>query len=102
MVVPVAFHCNLPRCLFARVALAPVRWRQVQAVLAVVTCLAWERRVVMFSRRLWLLAEAGEALLALLFPFSWQHVYIPVLPHSLAADYIQVRAVQLCAQWSAP
>ena len=65
--------------------------RQIRGVLALLCCLAWEKQVVMFSSRLWLLSEAGESILALLFPFSWQHVYIPVLPHSLAPDYIQVR-----------
>ena len=38
-----------------------------------------------------MLTMAAESLCALLFPFSWQHVYIPILPASLL-DILQAPA----------
>ena len=46
-------------------------------------CLMLERRCVFFSRDIALLTPAMEATLAALYPFEWQHVYIPVLPSHL-------------------
>jgi hypothetical protein len=51
-------------------------------VVTVIGLLLCERSVVLCSRNVSLLTPAGEALRALLFPFSWQAIYIPVLPRS--------------------
>jgi hypothetical protein len=39
--------------------------------------------VLLYSKQTSLLTMAAEALLALIFPFRWEHVYIPVLPLQL-------------------
>lgn len=41
------------------------------------------------SRHHWLLTVAAEGVVRLLYPLRWQHVYIPVMPSSLA-DYVEV------------
>jgi hypothetical protein len=48
-----------------------------------------ERRVLLRARQAWLLTLAAEGLVRLLYPFCWQHVYIPVMPYSLT-DYLEV------------
>ncbi|KUF86698.1 DENN domain-containing protein 5B [Phytophthora nicotianae] len=52
-------------------------------VLLVFSCVALELKVVLCSKHIGLLTPVGEALLAILLPFSWQGAYIPVLPTSL-------------------
>jgi hypothetical protein len=42
------------------------------------------------SRHHWLLTVAAEGVVRLLYPLRYQHVYIPVMPSSLA-DYLEVR-----------
>eukprot|EP01105_Mastigella_eilhardi_P019978 TRINITY_DN4727_c0_g1_i1.p1 TRINITY_DN4727_c0_g1~~TRINITY_DN4727_c0_g1_i1.p1 ORF type:complete len:834 (-),score=124.28 TRINITY_DN4727_c0_g1_i1:60-2561(-) len=42
-----------------------------------------ERRVIIASHNLEVLSATVNALSALLYPFSWQHVFIPILPSSL-------------------
>lgn len=42
------------------------------------------------SRHHWLLTVAAEGVVRLLYPLKYQHVYIPVMPSSLA-DYLEVR-----------
>ncbi|MDP2439154.1 MAG: DENN domain-containing protein, partial [archaeon] len=44
-----------------------------------------ERRVIFVSANLSQLSACVQAAVALLYPFSWQHVYIPVLPSTLLA-----------------
>jgi hypothetical protein len=41
------------------------------------------------SRHHWLLTVAAEGVVRLLYPLKYQHVYIPVMPSSLA-DYLEV------------
>ena len=45
--------------------------------------LLWEKNVVLIAEDISLLTPCCEALLALLWPFCWQHIYIPVLPLDL-------------------
>jgi len=45
-----------------------------------------ERRAIVAAKTLSVLSSCVNALSALLYPFSWQHVFIPVLPQSLL-DY---------------
>ena len=42
-----------------------------------------EQKVVLQGKQPHVLTMAAETLSALLFPFSWQHVYIPILPARL-------------------
>lgn len=55
----------------------------VEKVLRVFACLLLEYRVVLLSRSYYALTLTAECLTALLFPFTWSHVYIPVLPANL-------------------
>lgn len=48
-----------------------------------------ERRVLLRARQAWLLTLTAEGIMRLLYPFTWQHVYIPVMPHSLT-EYLEV------------
>uniref|UniRef100_A0A8C8RFN1 DENN domain containing 2A n=1 Tax=Pelusios castaneus TaxID=367368 RepID=A0A8C8RFN1_9SAUR len=42
-----------------------------------------ERRVVLIADKLSTLSKCCHAMVALLYPFTWQHTYIPVLPPSM-------------------
>ncbi|XP_072033934.1 uncharacterized protein [Amphiura filiformis] len=52
-------------------------------VIQVFASLLLERRVVMCSSKLSKLSSCSQAIAALLYPFAWQHVYVPVLPEKL-------------------
>jgi hypothetical protein len=52
-------------------------------VVQLVTCLWLECKVLLYSRHLSVLATVAETLLTLLYPFKWEHVYVPVLPLQL-------------------
>ena len=49
----------------------------------VVCSVLLEQRVLLHSEDLDVLNKCGEALIALLFPLCWQHVYVPLLPAQL-------------------
>ncbi|KAE9029333.1 hypothetical protein PR003_g10907 [Phytophthora rubi] len=57
-------------------------------VIYIVNCLLLEQRVLVHSNHEGLLTPICEALCALLFPFSWRHVFIPFLPVKLI-EYLQ-------------
>lgn len=57
-------------------------------VVQAMSFLLTEQRVVLYSEHKARLAAAAEGLSALLFPFCWQHIYIPVLPRKLL-EYAQ-------------
>ncbi|KAG2788504.1 hypothetical protein PC129_g22626 [Phytophthora cactorum] len=57
-------------------------------VIYIVNCLLLEQRVLVHSSHQGLLTPICEALCALLFPFSWKHVFIPFLPVKLI-EYLQ-------------
>lgn len=57
-------------------------------VLRLFTALLTEQKVLLHSCRLALLTHCAEAAVSLLFPFVWQHVYIPLLPKKLC-DFVQ-------------
>jgi len=59
----------------------------VDAVLALFAALVHERRVVVTSARLEALSGAVQAANAALYPLSWQHIFLPVLPESFL-DYL--------------
>ncbi|XP_072419585.1 DENN domain-containing protein 2D-like isoform X2 [Chiloscyllium punctatum] len=49
-------------------------------VIAVFASLLLERRVIFLAEELSILSQCIHAVAALLYPFTWQHTYIPVLP----------------------
>ncbi|XP_034029237.1 DENN domain-containing protein 2C [Thalassophryne amazonica] len=52
-------------------------------LLQVFASLLLERRVIMVADKLSVLSRCGHAALALLYPFTWQHTFVPVLPASM-------------------
>ncbi len=58
----------------------------VPKILEIFGSLLLERRLIVSAKNLGILSACVNALSSLLYPFSWQHVFIPVLPQSLL-DY---------------
>ncbi|KAM6217944.1 DENN domain-containing protein 2C isoform 2-T2 [Rhynchocyon petersi] len=52
-------------------------------LLRVCASLLLERRVIFVANSLSTLSKCGHAVVATLYPFTWQHTYIPVLPVSM-------------------
>jgi len=48
-----------------------------------IECMLAEKRILLLSTKLSSLTIIAETMLALMFPFQWQHVYIPLLPKAL-------------------
>jgi hypothetical protein len=59
----------------------------VAGVLAVFKAILAEGHVILVSSDIELLARCAQAALGLLYPFVWQHIYVPVLPASWL-DYV--------------
>ncbi|KAL4613504.1 suppression of tumorigenicity 5 protein-like [Arapaima gigas] len=55
----------------------------VRQVVRVFASLLLERRVIFVADKLSTLSSCAHAVVALLYPFSWQHTFIPVLPSSM-------------------
>ncbi|XP_054645941.1 DENN domain-containing protein 2C isoform X2 [Dunckerocampus dactyliophorus] len=55
----------------------------VRRLLQVFASLLLERRVIFVADKLSVLSHCGHAVLALLYPFTWQHTFVPVLPASM-------------------
>ncbi|XP_076880066.1 DENN domain-containing protein 2B isoform X2 [Brachyhypopomus gauderio] len=55
----------------------------VRQVVRVFASLLLERRVIFVADKLSTLSSCVHAMVALLYPFSWQHTFIPVLPASM-------------------
>ncbi|XP_006642664.1 DENN domain-containing protein 2B isoform X1 [Lepisosteus oculatus] len=55
----------------------------VRQVIRVFASLLLERRVIFVADKLSTLSSCVHAVVALLYPFSWQHTFIPVLPASM-------------------
>ncbi|KAJ0029344.1 hypothetical protein NQD34_004341 [Periophthalmus magnuspinnatus] len=62
-------------CLFSSLSL--------RLLLKVFASLLLERRVIFTADKLSTLSQCCHAVVALLYPFTWQHTYIPVLPPSM-------------------
>ncbi|CAI5665350.1 unnamed protein product [Oreochromis niloticus] len=62
-------------CLFSSLSL--------RLLLRVFASLLLERRVIFTADKLSTLSQCCHAVVALLYPFTWQHTYIPVLPLSM-------------------
>ncbi|XP_034382199.1 DENN domain-containing protein 5B isoform X1 [Cyclopterus lumpus] len=55
----------------------------VENLVQVFTCTLLEMQILLYSHDYQRLMTAAEAITTLLFPFQWQHVYVPILPASL-------------------
>eukprot|EP01117_Protostelium_nocturnum_P011116 TRINITY_DN4038_c0_g1_i3.p1 TRINITY_DN4038_c0_g1~~TRINITY_DN4038_c0_g1_i3.p1 ORF type:complete len:1676 (+),score=537.61 TRINITY_DN4038_c0_g1_i3:314-5029(+) len=60
----------------------------VSKVIQLMSAIMLERQILFVSSSYTLLCLSSEAILSLLYPFVWFHVYVPVLPPTLV-DYIQ-------------
>ena len=58
-------------------------WLGADTVIQLFTCVLLENQVLLRSTNFHKLMVVAECITALLFPFSWQHVYVPILPASL-------------------
>uniref|UniRef100_A0A9J8ANU7 DENN domain containing 5A n=1 Tax=Cyprinus carpio carpio TaxID=630221 RepID=A0A9J8ANU7_CYPCA len=55
----------------------------VENVLQLFTCALLEIQILLYSQYYQRLMTVAESITALMFPFQWQHVYVPILPASL-------------------
>ncbi|KAM4617329.1 DENN domain-containing protein 2B isoform 1-T4 [Discoglossus pictus] len=55
----------------------------VRQIIRIFASLLLERRVIFVAEKLSTLSSCSHAVVALLYPFSWQHTFIPVLPSSM-------------------
>uniref|UniRef100_T1IME6 DENN domain-containing protein 5B n=1 Tax=Strigamia maritima TaxID=126957 RepID=T1IME6_STRMM len=55
----------------------------IENILQLFTCVLLENQILLVSRDYYKLMLVAESVTMLLFPFSWQHVYVPILPASL-------------------
>jgi len=60
-----------------------LRYLDPKSVVAIFASLLAERRIVFTADRLSTLSSCVQAAVAVLYPFTWQHIFIPVLPSSL-------------------
>lgn len=58
-------------------------WLGVDCVIQLFTCVLLENQVLLRSSDFHKLMVVSECITTLLYPFSWQHVYVPILPASL-------------------
>ncbi|XP_034256007.1 DENN domain-containing protein 1A-like isoform X3 [Thrips palmi] len=56
-------------------------------MMVIFASMLYERRIVFISTRLHKLSACVQAANAIIYPMNWQHIFIPVLPHSLI-DYL--------------
>eukprot|EP00966_Prymnesium_polylepis_P020910 481543-Prymnesium_polylepis.1 len=74
---------QLPHTMAGRDFLLLFQALEVGNVIMLWALLLAEQKVVLQGKQPHVLTMAAETLCALLFPFSWQHVYIPILPARL-------------------
>ncbi|KAJ8406432.1 hypothetical protein AAFF_G00300060 [Aldrovandia affinis] len=55
----------------------------VENVLQLFTCALLEIQILLYSQHYQRLMTVAESITALMFPYQWQHVYVPILPASL-------------------
>ena len=63
-------------------------------VIKAINYIMLERRVLFVSNRIEILSPVMEAMLALMYPFEYQMIYIPVVPYNLV-DILQTSCVYL-------
>jgi hypothetical protein len=61
--------------------------QKIENVISVFSSILLEKRLIFFSNDISVLSSVTHAFTALIYPFTWQHVFIPVLPRSLL-DYV--------------
>ncbi|XP_060694906.1 suppression of tumorigenicity 5 protein isoform X2 [Hemiscyllium ocellatum] len=59
------------------------RCLSIRQIIRIFASLLLERRVIFIADKLSTLSSCAHAVVALLYPFSWQHTFIPVLPSSM-------------------
>ncbi|CAL8078926.1 unnamed protein product [Orchesella dallaii] len=59
------------------------RLLDLDSFLQLFTCVLLENQVLLYSKDLYRLMVVAECVTTLLFPFVWQHVYVPILPSTL-------------------
>ncbi|XP_077142737.1 DENN domain-containing protein 2B isoform X1 [Ranitomeya variabilis] len=59
------------------------RCLSIRQIIRIFASLLLERRVIFVAEKLSTLSSCSHAVVALLYPFSWQHTFIPVLPSSM-------------------
>ncbi|KAL6045117.1 Suppression of tumorigenicity 5 [Balamuthia mandrillaris] len=75
---------NDSESLFAHVNFEPLlNHLDPQTILHTFAALLVERRIIFIADTLGSLSACVQAIVALLYPFTWQHIFIPVLPQSL-------------------
>ena len=79
----------------AGLPLARLLWHlPARAMVALLEALLLERRILMVAQGRDTVSAAVHCAAALLHPFSWQHIYLPLLPLAL-----KVRCPQAGPQW---
>ena len=58
-------------------------WLVLNDVILIFTCFLLEHQILLISSQYHKLMTTAECFSALMLPFSWQHVYVPILPRSL-------------------
>lgn len=68
----------------AGIPLACLLWHvPVQGLMTLLAALLLERRVILVAKESGTVSAAVHAAAALLYPFRWQHIYLPLLPDAL-------------------
>lgn len=55
--------------------------------MAILSALLSEQRIIMVSENVTTLSECMHGVVALLYPFNWQQIFVPLLPNALL-DYL--------------
>jgi hypothetical protein len=56
-------------------------------IVTLLECVFKEKKILLLSTQLSNLGSIAEAIVSLVYPFRWQHVYIPLLPKAML-DYL--------------
>ncbi len=84
----------------AGLPLARLLWHlPARAMVSLIEALLLERRILMVAQDKDTVSAAVHGAAALLYPFSWQHIYLPLLPLALKVISID-RQPSLCARGS--
>ena len=52
-------------------------------IITLLTCLLLEKRIILTAKKLSTLSACIHSIMALLYPFYWQHIFIPLMPANL-------------------
>ena len=66
-----------------------------QNILTIIIAMLCEKRILFYSSNISILTPCIESLCTLIFPFYWQHIYVPVLP-SKFTDFIYAPMPFIC------